>query len=48
MSPTVNPQHTQALMDLLTNAPYFSLLGMRFEACVPLWLCTPNWQKAGI
>ena len=35
MSPTVNPQHTQALMDLLTNAPYFSLLGMRFEALQP-------------
>ena len=24
MARTVNPQHTQALMDLLTQAPYFS------------------------
>ena len=35
MARTVNPQHTQALMDLLTQAPYFSLLGMRFEAMEP-------------
>ena len=35
MAPCVNPQHTQALMDLLTQAPYFSLLGMRFEAMEP-------------
>ena len=30
MARTVNPQHTQALMDLLTQAPYFSLLGDAF------------------
>lgn len=28
----INPAHTQALMALLTKAPYFSLLGMEFQA----------------
>lgn len=35
MSRPINPKHTQALMDLLNHAPYFSLLGMEFQAMEP-------------
>lgn len=35
MSRLINPKHTQALMDLLNHAPYFSLLGMEFQAMEP-------------
>ncbi len=34
-SPHLNPQHIQALMDLLDRAPYFALLGMHFQAIQP-------------
>lgn len=33
--PALNPQHIQGLMALLDQAPYFSLLGMRFQAIQP-------------
>lgn len=35
MARSINPAHTQALMALLGRAPYFSLLGMAFQAMEP-------------